>query len=308
MHTRYSVSFVFRPLFADSSVVVVETIMNKTNIQIQVLVENTAAGKDILAEHGISFHITTGDHSILLDTGQGFVLSNNASIMNIDLRQVESIVLSHGHYDHCGGLRFFTDPDNTTRIYAHPAAFLPKFAKNKQNQIYPVGIAAVLEQHLPQLQQRAVFTEEPTEIINGLWVTGQVPRVNDFEQSSGRFYLDQQGQQPDDLIDDQSMFFKTTQGIIVLLGCAHAGIINTLQYIQSLTGNIPFHYVIGGTHLVNASKQRMLQTIEQLHKLNVQNIAPCHCTGLSTRIDLHNAFQEQCTECKIGTSYNFELI
>ncbi len=282
--------------------------MNKNNIHIQVLVENTATGKAILAEHGLSFFIKKDSHLFLFDTGQGFVLSNNAAKFDIDLQQIEAIVLSHGHHDHCGGLRFFADAGNQTRIFAHPAAFQPKFSKTNQGRTYPVGMESVIEQHIPQFMQRTTFTEGPTEIIDGVWITGYVPKNNDFEKSSGPFFLDQQCQQTDQLIDDQSMFFITPQGVVVLLGCAHAGIINTLQYIQSQTGNLPFHYVIGGTHLVNASPERILRTIQELRKLNVQHIAPCHCTGLPAILALHNAFQQQCTACKVGTAYDFELI
>lgn len=115
--------------------------------------------------------------------------------------------------------------------------------------------------------------------------------------------LDEACTQPDPLEDDQSVFFDTVDGTVVLLGCAHSGVINTLHYIRQLTDNRPIHTVIGGMHLVGASSRRTERTIEELKQLGIRRFAPAHCTGMPATVALWNAFPGQCQPCPVGTTF-----
>jgi 7,8-dihydropterin-6-yl-methyl-4-(beta-D-ribofuranosyl)aminobenzene 5'-phosphate synthase len=131
--------------------------------------------------------------------------------------------------------------------------------------------------------------------------------VTDFEDTGGSFFLDHACQQPDPLTDDQAIYFDTTQGTVVVLGCAHAGVINTLYYVRQLTHDRPVHAVLGGMHLINASSERLQWTIEQLRKLGVERLGPAHCTGTAAVAALWNAFPGQCFDCHAGTRLEFEV-
>ncbi len=279
--------------------------MNPQTIQIKVLVENTSNRLGLLGEHGLSYFIQTKDRSLLFDTGQGLALANNAAILGADWQKVDAVVLSHGHYDHSGGLRFFSRQKNLPKIYAHPAAFEKKYAKSPQNQFRFIGIS---DEAISLFKDQAVWTERPTELVDGIWVTGPVPRQNEWEQYSGPFYLDDRGLQADDLLDDQSIYFTTQQGVVVLLGCAHSGVVNTLRYIQKLTGKTEIGFVAGGMHLLQSSPDRIQWTIQEFQRMNVKVIAPCHCTGTAARHALRNAYQDRYVDCSTGTEFLYELV
>jgi 7,8-dihydropterin-6-yl-methyl-4-(beta-D-ribofuranosyl)aminobenzene 5'-phosphate synthase len=144
------------------------------------------------------------------------------------------------------------------------------------------------------------------EVVPGLFTTGPIPRVTDFEDTGGPFFLDSEGHNTDPLIDDQALFFEAKDGTVVLLGCAHAGVINTLRHVKSLTGNRPVSVVIGGMHLVQATAQRVQWTIEELRRLRIAQIAPAHCTGSVAVEKLQRSFQNRCIPCHVGTTFTFE--
>ena len=282
-----------------------KTQMSRT-IRVTILVENTAGGRDLLGEHGLSFWIEAGPKRVLLDTGQGNVLLGNARKLGVGLELVDVIVLSHGHYDHTGGLRDALRAERRTKVYAHPAAFRPKYARNMNGTARDIGMPFLDETKIRERADELIWTNRPTEIWDGLFVTGEIPRVTDFEDTGGAFFLDEQCQEPDPLIDDQAMFFEATGGTVVLLGCAHAGVINTLAYVRQLTNNRPIHAVMGGMHLVNASPERISRTIEALQCLNIVHLIPAHCTGAAAVTKLQKAFPRQCRSGTVGTTMEFE--
>jgi 7,8-dihydropterin-6-yl-methyl-4-(beta-D-ribofuranosyl)aminobenzene 5'-phosphate synthase len=273
--------------------------------RITVLCENTATGKDLLAEHGLSFWIEHQGHTLLFDTGQGHVLKNNAQCLNISLDMAEALVLSHGHFDHTGTVSLILENEKSPKIYTHPAALAPRYTQLPDGSVREIGLPKNAERAIRQ-KKNLVWTEAPIEIFPGLFATGTIPRQTDFERSSGPFFVDRACRQPDEFPDDQALYFGIPQGTVVVLGCAHSGVINTLHYIQNLTDHRPIHLLIGGMHLVAASSERMDRTVEELRRLDVHRLMPAHCTGFPAMARLWQEFPERYTPCPVGTVIEIE--
>lgn len=129
-----------------------------------------------------------------------------------------------------------------------------------------------------------------------------------FEDIGGPFFLDRDCGKPDPMSDDQSLFFETNEGTVVLLGCAHSGVINTLRHVRTLTEDRPIHAVLGGMHLVRASSERLSRTIEAFRRLGVERLGPAHCTGAAAIVALWNAFPGQVLPCHVGSRFEFESL
>jgi 7,8-dihydropterin-6-yl-methyl-4-(beta-D-ribofuranosyl)aminobenzene 5'-phosphate synthase len=275
-------------------------------MRITVLVENTARGPSVFAEHGLSYWIELDGKHVLLDSGQGGVIAGNACKLGISLREINALILSHGHYDHTGGAAEALKTSSSATIYAHPAAFSQKFARDNKGAVRNIGMPRASEKAIRDSRNHWIATTRPTVVFKGLSATGPVPRLTDFEDTGGHFFLDETCTQPDPIEDDQSVFFDAKEGTVVLLGCAHSGVINTLHYIRQLTDNRPILAVIGGMHLVDASSHRIERTIEELQAISVGRLAPAHCTGMPATVALWNAFPDRCQPCPVGTQFEFD--
>jgi len=268
------------------------------DIRITTLVENTASGVGLLAEHGLSFWIEYDDKRILFDTGQSNILIQNAKALGINLADADTIILSHGHYDHTGGLAAVLDLANKAKIYLHPAAIEPKFSQ-KTSGVKSIGMPDSAKKAIQN--RELIYTEVPTQIFPGVTVTGQVPRINNFEDVGGTFFLDENCQKPDELLDDQTLFIETTKGPVIVLGCAHAGVVNILRCIANLSKKKYFYAVMGGMHLLRASKERIERTENAFRQYHLERIGPAHCTGSSAVERFKKVFPEQYFMCCVGT-------
>jgi 7,8-dihydropterin-6-yl-methyl-4-(beta-D-ribofuranosyl)aminobenzene 5'-phosphate synthase len=275
--------------------------------RITVVVENTSPDGSLLAQHGLAVWIELGGRRVLFDTGQAGALVGNAYRLSVPLRQLDALVLSHGHYDHTGGVAEVLRPARPTPIYAHPAALEPKFARNRDGSAREIGIPYDSLRMIRNQRKFFVKTDKPARSIDGLTVTGPIPRTTDFEDTGGPFFADPRCRVPDPLTDDQAVFFEALEGTVVILGCAHAGVINTLRHIRQLTGERPIHAVLGGMHLVQASKDRIERTIDELRRLDVGRIGPAHCTGEKATAALRRAFPERFLPCHAGSRFEFEV-
>jgi 7,8-dihydropterin-6-yl-methyl-4-(beta-D-ribofuranosyl)aminobenzene 5'-phosphate synthase len=278
----------------------------KAPLAITTLVENSVHARGLRAEHGLSFHLQAGPRSLLFDTGQSLLLLHNAPKLGINLAETDAIVLSHGHNDHTGGIAAAREAAPQARLFLHPAALSPKFAADPNGASRPIGIDVASAEAIRKAASGVVWTTKPTEVLDGIFVTGEIPRANHFEETGGRFFLDPACTQPDPLSDDQALFFDTADGLVVLLGCAHSGVINTLKHVRHLAGGRPIHTVLGGMHLLTASPERMDQTIAAFRRLDIQRLAPAHCTGLPAIARLWNAFPQRCTPCAVGMRMLFQ--
>ena len=278
--------------------------MSKT-IRITVLVENSVHRQWLVAEHGLSFHVQSGKHNLLFDTGQTDLAVINSETLRLPLDRVEAIVLSHGHYDHTGGVPAMLEVVPQARVYLHPAAFGKKFSQNS-GQSREIGMSDCVVQAIRHRTGGFVETTSRTEIMEGVFATGEIPRANTYEDTGGAFFLDAEGTRRDPLMDDQALVIDLGRSVVLLLGCAHSGVVNTLDHVRHLTGGKPVSAVIGGLHLGSANEERIKQTIARLRAAQLEILAPAHCTGLPATAKLWQAFPEICRPASVGTVFEFQ--
>ena len=235
-------------------------------IKLTVLAENTAGNK-CRAEHGLSY-LVEADQPVLFDTGTSDLFIQNARQLNIDLDLVETVVLSHGHDDHSGGLSFLKNK----KLVCHSDAFIRRYRKADGT---PLGF------QLDRAEAEKLFdvqmSREPVQLSQQIWFLGEVPRLNDFEAKETAFKREDGSD--DFTMDDSGLAIVGDEGLIVVSGCAHAGICNTVDHAMQITGQQKVQAVIGGFHLKRDDKLTR-QTIEHLKRLNVQQVIPAHCTML----------------------------
>ncbi len=279
-----------------------------SDLEITVVVENTATSAGLLAEHGLACWIRDGEANVLFDTGQGLTLRHNAQKLNIALERATAVVLSHGHYDHTGGLPQALEGAPSATLFAHPDWRAARYLRTTSGAVREIGVPA---ESLDVCRRQGTVcrqTTEPTPITAHLMVTGPIPRRTEFEDVGGAFYRDPETRQLDPIADDQALYFQTLQGTVVLLGCAHAGVINTLHYVQQLTDGRPIHAVLGGMHLAQASDERLEQTIQALVQLGVKRVGPVHCTGSRAVAALWSAFPQHCFDFHVGSRVTFSTL
>ncbi len=263
-------------------------------IQITTLSENTAGLGNFLGEWGLSILVETEGLSLLLDCGQSISAVHNADILGIDLSKIDKVILSHGHYDHTGGLRpVLHRMRKRIDIIAHPDIWAAKYACRQGQADRYIGIPYQREE-LESLGACFKLRTEPTRITDGIITSGEIPMVTDFEEIATNLQVKGAGGlQPDKLLDDQALIIKTEAGLVVILGCAHRGIINTIYHAQQLTGVKKVHTVLGGCHLINAPKERVRLTINALKELGVERLGVSHCTGLPAASTMAQEFGER---------------
>jgi 7,8-dihydropterin-6-yl-methyl-4-(beta-D-ribofuranosyl)aminobenzene 5'-phosphate synthase len=260
-------------------------------MQITTLSENTAGRAGLLAEWGLSILIEADDHRILLDTGSGFSAVYNAMTLGVDLSRIDRIVFSHGHFDHTGGLiHILRMMRSHVEVIAHPDIWAPKYARRPEREGKYIGVPFAREA-AEAFGASFNLARDPVWISENIVSSGEIPMLTDYEKIDPILYVKENEElKPDPLWDDQAIFLKSEKGLIIILGCAHRGMINTIRYAQKLTGVEPVYAVIGGTHLISASPQRLDATITDLSGFGVQRLGVSHCTGLPVSALLAQTF------------------
>ena len=275
-------------------------------IRVTCLIENTSDDRALAAEHGLSMWIEAHGVRILLDTGQGCACIENARRLGIALADADFIVLSHGHYDHTGGLAAALAAAPTALLVVHPAAAAARYAVRPGEPGREIGMPDWAREAVARLDRtRIVHAAGPVVLAEGIGVTGPIPRETSFEDAGGPFFLDPAGARPDAIADDQALWIAAAGGLVVLAGCCHAGVINTLRHARRASGIAAIRAVIGGFHLGNANPERLAATAAALEDLRPALLAPCHCTGERATEVLRNAFGARVVRCAAGS--RFEL-
>jgi len=271
-------------------------------LRITTLSENTAGLPEVLAEWGISVLVETGDLKILFDTGASISVPHNAPIFGLDLSTIDRIVLSHGHYDHTGGLNeVLKQIGKQTDVIAHPDIWAKKYRRVGDRERY-IGIPFSKEE-LEALGATFTLTKDPVWITDDIVTTGEIAMTEKFEELDPDMYVKESGDwHRDELWDDRALIIVTDEGLVIILGCAHRGVINTLRHAQELTGVELIHTVIGGMHLTRTSEERVLRTAAALQELGVQRVGVSHCTGLPAAVLLAQQLGEALFFNYTGTS------
>ena len=263
-------------------------------------------------EHGLAFLIERESGCVLFDTGQsGTVLLHNLKLLGIEPEAINVLAISHAHYDHTGGLPVLLDRGSVEDLrptgiplHAHPDLFRERFSRRK-GSLKSVGLPVereALEQWLT-LQLSA----EPTEILPGVWTTGEITDRAEPEGRSPHHLVrgpGMEGWEPDPYRDDMALALETGSGLVVLCGCCHAGLLNTLAHVRRTFGP-DITAVVGGTHLLHADEAHLRRVIEVLRELGVPRLYLNHCTGQRAYVTLAQAFGEKAAPCPAGTRLNF---
>jgi 7,8-dihydropterin-6-yl-methyl-4-(beta-D-ribofuranosyl)aminobenzene 5'-phosphate synthase len=251
--------------------------------KITVICENTVLGLGFLGEHGFAAFIEIPGQNLLFDTGQGFALIHNSLRLKKDLKQVSKVVLSHGHMDHTGGLLAFLALKDACPIVAHPDVFTERFHLMPRTGGEETAVSIGMpwpEAYLTTRGAQFEWRREFSEVAPNVFVTGEVPRKTLFELGSPKMIVSRDGGwAPDLFLDDFSLVLKTSRGLVIVLGCAHAGMVNILNHAVEMTGENRIYAVLGGTHLGLSPKPQVDPTIEALKGFDIKMIATSHCTG-----------------------------
>ncbi len=277
-------------------------------VKATVLVDNYAFGiNGVLAQHGWSVFLETDQGNYLLDTGAGKIITQNAHVLGSDLNSIRGIILSHHHHDHTGGLLEVLEYLNRpVAVYAHPELFKDSFKDSHSNRTEPMNHSGIpfKREVLESKGARFDLSAEFRSIAPGLFLTGQVPRLTAYEKGDiHQVVREAQGWVQDPLQDDLSVIIPTEEGLFVILGCAHAGIVNTLNFAMKQMHEDRIHTVFGGTHLGPVGEEQREESIKALRAMKIARLGVSHCTGMKTAVRLAQEWGDRFVFCKVGTVF-----
>jgi 7,8-dihydropterin-6-yl-methyl-4-(beta-D-ribofuranosyl)aminobenzene 5'-phosphate synthase len=276
--------------------------------RITIICENSVSRKGGLGEHGFSAYLETERGNFLFDTGRGEALIPNLLAFDKDPLAIQKIFLSHGHYDHTGGLAAILELLGEVDILAHPEIFSVRYNISKkdgqENRRY-AGLKFV-RSYLESLGGRFILEKDFREVTREMFLTGEVPRRTFFEKGDPKLFVEREGKlMPDSFFDDQSLVIESPRGLVLLLGCAHSGLINTLDHVVAKTGKEKFYAIVGGTHLDFVSPSQVEETMGALRNYQIERIGVSHCTGLKAATRLLAEFGEKFFFGQVGESLEF---
>ncbi len=271
-------------------------------VRITIVCDNSVAGpSNVIGEHGFACLVETERGNYLFDTGQGLSIVHNCLALKKDLSGIEAVMLSHGHYDHTGGLPTVLSLTGPVDVYAHPEIFSERMSVSKGKTRF-AGIP-YRRSYLEALGARFRLATGMTQVGSGLTLSGEIPRNSAFEKGDPRLVVRQaagEGFCQDPLRDDQSLIIASDKGLILVFGCAHSGMINTIDHVTKIMNRDKIHAVIGGTHLGFADDQQIGETLKLIDRYRIDRIGVSHCTGLATAARLHAKLKDRFFFASVG--------
>ena len=273
-------------------------------MKVTIVVDNSVspgARGPFLGEHGLAMLIEAGGRRFLFDTGQSGIVTHNLGLLGVHPSSLDAVILSHGHYDHTGGLKAVLQmAGRPMPVIAHEGIFQDRVSVAGNRR--PIGIPYT-RAFLTELGAQWRFSDRPLELVPGLWVSGQIPRRTGFERGDGNLCACQaDGSCAEDAFpDDGALFHQGALGLQVIGGCTHSGVINTVQYGLEITGQSKLDAWVGGTHLGPAMPDQQRASLEALEQLGPRLIAANHCTGFAMMSALQHRFGSGFTPAFTGT-------
>lgn len=259
-------------------------------MRIITLIENFVNGGNLQAENGLSLYIETDKQKILFDTGQSGLFIHNAKKMGIHIEDIESLVLSHGHYDHTGGLYPFLEKNSTAKIYAKRNIFVPKY--NGKTRF----IGTPFQEEL--LKNRIIYVDSITEIAENIFIMPDIPTHQTVDTNfKGLFRKRDKAFIPDVFDDELFMVIKQNDKINIITACSHRGITNICTTATNYF-KLPIALILGGFHMKECSVEQYVHITHYFRIMQPESIGACHCTGLDKFADLHR-------ECETHLFYNY---
>ena len=273
--------------------------------RITVLCENTVGRRIGFGEHGFSAFIETGQGNYLFDTGSGHSIVKNSHELDKNLRTIRKIFVSHGHYDHTGGLPEVLKLTGEVDVHAHPHVFLDRIHLIRENGKETKRFVGIpyKRRYLESLGAHFILNTNFEKVGKGIFLTGEVRRKASFEKPDPSLFAEIDGKTKTDMFpDDQSLILDTKKGLILILGCAHSGMINILNHVIKKTGKEKFYAILGGTHLDFLTPEQLEETVKVLTKMKIEKIGTSHCTGMRAAFRLYQEFRERFFYGHVGST------
>lgn len=272
-----------------------------------ILADNTVAGKnETLGEHGFSVYLETDRGNYLFDTGKGKTIVHNAVVCNKGLKALNKIIISHGHADHTGGLPEVLRFHDRIEVLGHHDIFLNRFRKDKNGSEKYGGIPYT-KGYLEKMGAHFVLNKDFVEFENGMYLSGEIPRKTEFELGDlyDRYGIRDGKVVKEVVLDDQSLIIATKGGILLILGCAHSGLINIINHAIKMTGEDTIFGIIGGTHLGFSGEMQLDKTVQALRAYQIGHLMPSHCTGFEVAVRLRYEFKKIYRLSHVGAVFEF---
>ena len=268
-------------------IILVDNMCGTPYVQSRFVKRLDSPAKSFMGEQGFSVFVETdAGQRLLIDAGASeTAILNNLGAVGHEPKDLNAVFVTHGHYDHVGGLVPFINAG--VPIYTHPKTFVSKRYSTAGEVKTDISPSPSVMEALGKAKLN--FSSSPIEIMPGVKTSGEIPRVTDFEQTLN-FLREEEGKMVEDvLLEEQALYLVTKRGLVVITGCSHPGIVNIVQHAKKSTGS-KIHMVIGGFHLGGASLDRIRKTMDQLKSLGVDRIAPLHCTGFEAMKNISDRF------------------
>jgi 7,8-dihydropterin-6-yl-methyl-4-(beta-D-ribofuranosyl)aminobenzene 5'-phosphate synthase len=268
-------------------------------MKLKVLVDNnTYIDQYYYGEPAVSYYIEDEGMRFLLDVGYSELFLKNAEALGVDINPINAIVISHGHDDHTGGLKYYFEKNQGKHIsiIAHPDTFEEKAVGDLK-----IG-SPILKTEL-QEKCKLILSRTPIKISKNITFLGEIPQTNDFENRRpiGRQIVGETSVD-DYVLDDSALVYKSEEGLYIITGCSHSGICNIIEYAKEVCEDNRILGVIGGLHLFEVT-DRVHKTIDYLKQYNLQELYPCHCTSFAVKAEIHKVISIK--EVGVGLEINW---